>query len=236
MAGLFSRIFRMGQAEAHSMVDKLEDPIKMTEQGIRELKKDLTESMQSLAQVKGIVIRMRNDAENKKKLAADYESKAMALLQKGQGGSLDPAEAERLATEALSRKETAAKEAVRLSTEMTAQEGMSNQLQKNVDKLRTTIQRYENDLITLRARSKTAAATKKLNAQIAKVDTGGTIAMLEKMRSKVEEDESLAKAYGEIADTSTSVDDEITKALGTGSNLPAVSDSLAALKAKMKIS
>jgi len=236
MAGLFSRIFQLGKSEVHSLVDKIEDPIKMTEQGIRDLKKDLTSSMQGLAQVKGIVIRMRNDSENKKKLAADYESKAMALLQKGQSGSLDAAEAERLATEALGRKETAAQEAVRLSQELIAQEGMSNQLQRNVEKLRTTIQRYENDLITLRARAKTAAATKKLNAQIAQVDSGGTIAMLEKMRTKVEEDESLAKAYGEIADTSTSVDDEINKALGTGSNLPQVSDSLAALKAKMKIS
>lgn len=236
MAGLFSRIFQLGKSEVHSLVDKIEDPIKMTEQGIRDLKKDLTSSMQGLAQVKGIVIRMRNDSENKKKLAADYESKAMALLQKGQSGSLDAAEAERLATEALGRKETAAQEAVRLSQELIAQEGMSNQLQRNVEKLRTTIQRYENDLITLRARAKTAAATKKLNAQIAQVDSGGTIAMLEKMRAKVEEDESLAKAYGEIADTSTSVDDEINKALGTGANLPQVSDSLAALKAKMKIS
>lgn len=236
MAGLFSRIFQLGKSEVHSLVDKIEDPIKMTEQGIRDLKKDLTSSMQGLAQVKGIVIRMRNDSENKKKLAADYESKAMALLQKGQSGSLDAAEAERLATEALGRKETAAQEAVRLSQELIAQEGMSNSLQRNVEKLRTTIQRYENDLITLRARAKTAAATKKLNAQIAQVDSGGTIAMLEKMRAKVEEDESLAKAYGEIADTSTSVDDEINKALGTGANLPQVSDSLAALKAKMKIS
>ena len=101
MAGLLSRIFRMGKAEAHSLVDQIEDPIKMTEHGIRDLKKDLTISMQSLAQVKGIVIRMRNDAENKKKLAADYEHKAMALLQQGQGGYLDSAEAERLATEAL---------------------------------------------------------------------------------------------------------------------------------------
>lgn len=236
MAGLFSRIFQLGKSEAHSLVDKIEDPIKMTEQGIRDLKKDLTGSMQSLAEVKGIVMRMRNDSENKKKLAADYERKAMALLQKGQGDSLDATEAERLATEALSRKETAGQEAVRLSKEMIAQENMSNQLQKNVDKLRTTIQRYENDLITLRARAKTASATKKLNAQIAQVDSGGTIAMLEKMRAKVEEDESLATAYGEIADAETSVDDEIEKALGTGSNLPQVSDSLAALKAKMKIS
>ncbi len=235
MAGLFTRILRLGKAEAHSVVNKFEDPIKMTEQGIRELKKDLEESMKSLAQVKSIVIRMRNDAENKKKLAADYESKAMALLQKAEQGSLEMSEAERLATEVLSRKEDAAKEALRLSKEVSSQESMVLQLQRNVDKLRTTVQRYENDLVTLRARAKTAAATRKLNAQIARVYSDGTIAMLEKMRDKVEEDESLAKAYGEIADSGQSVDEQINKALGEGSSMPGASDSLAALKAKMKI-
>ena len=235
MSGLFSRVLRLGKSEAHAVMDKFEDPIKMTEQGIRELKKDLEESMKSLAQVKGIVIRMKNDAENKKKLAADYESKAMALLQKAQQGSLDMAEAERLATDVLGRKETASQEALRLSKELTNQESMALQLQNNVEKLRTTVQRYENDLITLRARAKTAAATRKLNAQIARVDSDGTIAMLEKMRDKVEEDESLAQAYGEIADSGQSIDDQITKALGEGSSTPGVSDSLAALKAKMKI-
>jgi len=235
MSGLFSRVLRLGKSEAHAVMDKFEDPIKMTEQGIRELKKDLEGSMKSLAQVKGIVIRMRNDADNKKKLAADYESKAMALLQKAQQGSLDMAEAERLATDVLGRKETARQEALRLSKELTNQESMALQLQNNVEKLRTTVQRYENDLITLRARAKTAAATRKLNAQIAKVDSDGTIVMLEKMRNKVEEDESLAQAYGEMADSGQSIDDQITKALGEGSSTPGVSDSLTALKAKMKI-
>jgi phage shock protein A len=235
MSGLFSRVLRLGKSEAHAVMDKFEDPIKMTEQGIRELKKDLEGSMKSLAQVKGIVIRMRNDADNKKKLAADYESKAMALLQKAQQGSLDMAEAERLATDVLGRKETASQEALRLSKELTNQESMALQLQNNVEKLRTTVQRYENDLVTLRARAKTAAATRKLNAQIAKVDSDGTIVMLEKMRNKVEEDESLAQAYGEIADSGQSIDDQITKALGEGSSTPGVSDSLTALKAKMKI-
>jgi phage shock protein A len=159
----------------------------------------------------------------------------MALLQKAQQGSLDMAEAERLATDVLGRKETASQEALRLSKELTNQESMALQLQNNVEKLRTTVQRYENDLITLRARAKTAAATRKLNAQIAKVDSDGTIVMLEKMRNKVEEDESLAQAYGEIADSGQSIDDEITKALGEGSSTPGVSDSLATLKAKMKI-
>ena len=87
--GLFQRIFKVGESQAHSLVDKLEDPIKMTEQGIRDLKNDLQKAMTSLAQVKAIAIRHKKDAEDQKKQAADYERKAMMLLQKMQGGDID---------------------------------------------------------------------------------------------------------------------------------------------------
>ncbi|MBW1834396.1 MAG: PspA/IM30 family protein [Deltaproteobacteria bacterium] len=229
---IFKRIFRVTQAETHALIDKLEDPIKMTEQGIRDLKKDLQQAMSSLAEVKSMAIRTRRDADNKKKLAADYERKAMMLLQKMQGGELDSTDAERLATQALNQKEQLAAEAVQLSQDAERHEQMANQLQANVNKIKSTVTTYENDLITLKARARTASATKKINQQIARVDSSGTIAMLEKMRSRVEEDESLATAYGEMATADKSVDDEINKALSGGSP-PSTSQSLLELKQKM---
>lgn len=234
MASIFQRLFKVGQSQAHDIINKFEDPIKMTEQGIRDLKKDLQGSMRSLAEVKGITIRMKKEAEDNKRLAADYERKAMLLLQKMQKGDIDGAEAERLATEALKKKEDCSQKAVRLMKEQEQQEKMSAQLQANVDKLRSTVSTYENDLITLRARAKTAAATRKVNEQMAKVDSSGTISMLEKMKAKVEEDESLAQSYGEIASADKSIDDELNAALGSGETSTA-SDSLAALKSKMGI-
>jgi len=231
---IFKRFFKVTQAEAHAVLDKFEDPIKMTEQGIRDLKDDLQAAMTSLAEVKGMGLRTRREAENRKKLAADYERKAMTILQKMQAGEIDQAEAERLASEALAKKESAAAEAIRLSEEATRHENMGNQLQANVNKIKSTITTYENDLLILKARSKTATATRKINQQLARVDASGTIAMLEKMKAKVEEDESLAQAYGEIAAVETSVDDEINAALTKGSSAPA-SKSLEELKAKMGI-
>jgi phage shock protein A len=231
---IFKRIFKVGQAEAHSVVDKFEDPIKMTEQGIRDLKKDLNAAMTSLAEVKGIAIRTRKESDNNKKLAADYERKAMLLLQKMQGGQLDAADAERLATEALSKKEQISGEAVRLAKEAERHEQMSNQLQANVNKIKSSITSYENDLVTLRARARTAASTKKINQQLAKIDSSGTIAMLEKMKSKVEEDESLAIAYGDLASADNSIDDEIHAAL-EGGQAPSASEHLLELKKKMGI-
>ena len=231
---LFKRLFRVSQAEAHPIVDKFEDPIKMTEQGIRDLKKDLQASMTSLAEVKAIAIRTRREADNHKKLTVDYERKAMMLLQKMQSGEMDQADAERLATQALNKKEQSAADAIRLAQEAERHEQMAGQLQANVNKIKSGVNTYENDLVTLKARAKTAAATKKINQQIARVDSSGTIAMLEKMKSKVEEDEALALAYGEMADLDKSVDDEIDEALKSGNTVTA-SVHLLELKKKMGI-
>ena len=99
--------------------------------------------------------------------------------------------------------------------------------------MKAAIATYENDLVTLRARAKTAAATKKINKQLSKVDSNGTLAMLERMKERVEEDESLAEAYGDMADSSKSLDDEIDAVID---DKGAGSDQLAELKAKMGMS
>ena len=51
---ILKRVFKIGQAEANNLIDKLEDPIKLTEQGIRDMKKDLDGNLQALAEVKAM--------------------------------------------------------------------------------------------------------------------------------------------------------------------------------------
>ncbi|MDA0711487.1 MAG: PspA/IM30 family protein [bacterium] len=228
---IFQRLFSVGKAEVNATIDKFEDPIKMTEQGIRDLKRDLNAAMTSLAEVKGQAIRLRKQVEDNKKASADYERKAMLLLQRAQNGDIDAGEADRLATEALSRKDESDTRVTQLGQSATQQEAMANQLQAQVEKLKSTVARHENELITLRARARTAAATKKINKQLAKVDSSGTIAMLERMKERVEEDESLSEAYGEMAGAARGVDEEIDIALSTPSS--SQDERLAALKAKM---
>ncbi len=230
----FQRIFKNVQSQAHSVVDKLEDPIKLSEQGIRDLKKDLGGSMQSLAQVKAIAIRFKKDSDDQKKLAKDYERKAMLLLQKMKSGDLDPADAERLATEALNKKESAVQRAGVLKKDHEQQKAMGDQLQAKVQTLKETISRYETELVTLKARAKTATSMRKINQQLSSVDSSSTIALLERMKDKVVEEESLAEAYGEMGDASVTLDQEIDRTLAAPSSA-ATSDSLAELKKKMGI-
>ena len=226
----------MGEAEAHSAVDKLENPIKMTEQGIRDLKKDLDKSLHALAEVKAMAIRSKNDVQTYNNKAKDYEQKAMLLLKRAQNGDLEAGEADRLASEALVKKEENQEHASRAKAEQDKFESSVAQLDQNVKRIKSTISKYENELKTLKARVKVSTATKNLNKQMAQIDSSSTVSMLERMKEKVAQEEALAESYGDIANESRSVDDEIDKALEGGSSEAKAADDLAALKAKMGLS
>ncbi|MEN7546653.1 PspA/IM30 family protein [Rapidithrix thailandica] len=230
----FKRLFNIGSAEVHSAIDKIEDPVKMTEQGIRDLKSDLDKSLKGLAEVKAIEIRTRKEAEQQKALASDYENKAMMLLKRAQDGQVAPEEADRLASQALTKKEQALQQAANSQKMLQTHEASVAKMEQNVHRLKNQISTWENELKTLKARSKVSQATTKLNKQLANIDSGGTITMLERMKEKVDQQEALAESYGDLANTAKSVDEEIDQALlGSGSSSSSSSDSLLALKAKM---
>ena len=102
---LIKRLLNIGKAEAESMVDKLEDPIKLTEQGIRDLEMQLDSAIKALAEVKALSIRTEKQYQEYRLNAVDYEKKAILILKKAQSGDLDEAEGDRLASEALLLKE-----------------------------------------------------------------------------------------------------------------------------------
>ncbi|KXX72438.1 PspA/IM30 family protein [Flammeovirga sp. SJP92] len=229
----FKRIFGWMSAESHAVMDNLEDPIKMTDQGIRELKGDLDKSLQGLAQVKAISIRTRKEYEQHKQAAADWERKAVLLLQKANTGQLDVAEADRLATEALSKKEQAVAAAQTHEKMVVQNEAQVTKMEQNVQRLKSQISQWENEAKTLKARAKVSEASSKINKQLASIDSSSTVAMLERMKNKVEETEALAESYGDIADANVSVDEEINKAIGPGSGTSSLA--LEQLKEKMRL-
>lgn len=212
---IFRRLFRIGQAEANSAIDKMEDPIKMTEQGIRDMKLDLDKSLEALAQVKALAIRANNEKEEYKIKAADYQNKAMLILKKAQSGDMSMEEADRLAKEALIKKEECTNHVERASEEAVKFNTSVDQLEKNVAAIKSNISKWENELKTLKARVKVSKATKNLNKQMAEIDSSSTVSMLERMKEKVQQEEALAEAYGDIANEGKSIDDELDAAVDT---------------------
>lgn len=234
--GILSRLFKIGQAEANAAIDKLEDPIKMTEQGIRDMKQSLDDSLRAYAEVKALAIRSKRTAQEHKEKAADYEQKAILLVTKAERGEIDLAESDRLAAEALARKEENVIAAAKSEADAQRIEAQLVQLDGKIKILKSNIAKYETELSTLKARAKVSEATSKLNRQMTNLDSSGTVTMLEKMKQKVEQEEALAEAYGDMADANKSLDDEIDSVLkkGQGAQNPQGAAALAELKAKLK--
>ncbi|TWP27708.1 PspA/IM30 family protein [Apibacter muscae] len=233
MSNIFKRLLRIGSAEIHSVIDKMEEPVRMTEQGIREMKADLENSLEALAKIKALAIRTNNDISKKNKDAEEYEAKAILLMTKAKNGDLDPQQAEKLAKEALTLKARLLSEAEILSAEKTQHDQVVDNMSNNIDILKFNINKWENELRILKARVKVSKATQEVNKQMAQVDNDGTMNMLERMRNKVADDEALAEAYGTLANKNISVDEAIDRAIG-GDSLK-VNQDLEEIKRKLEL-
>ncbi len=210
---IFKRIFRIGQAEIHAAVEKMEDPVKMTEQGLRELKEDLNEATEAYAKVKALAIRTQNEKEVCLKEATTYGQKAVLVMEKAQDGSLELEKAETLAKEALRLKMQYTAESEELEQQAAVHQQSAAEMLKNIEVIKENLAKWEKELKTLKARVKVSKATQQVNKQLAHLDANDTISMLERMKEKVEDQEALAKAYGEIAGEKSTIKEDLEKVL-----------------------
>lgn len=227
---LLIRVLKFLQSEAHALISKFEDPVKLIEQGIRDLKKDFDESMKSVAQIKAIAIGTKKEIETKKQIAADYEQKAMLILQKAKNGEIEEAEADRLASAALQKRQEALKLVEKLTNDAKNYDESLEKMSKKILELKNKIKESENEYNSLKARATIAKTTKKVNQQLSTISSDSTMAMIEDMKTRINAEENLAEAYGEIALVETSIDDEINNAIGTDLD---VQKSLTEMKQKL---
>lgn len=222
---IFGRLFKVGQANANKVVDKLEKPEVMLEQAIRDQQKHIAEAKQSVQaviaterQVKGLL-----DQElNNKQL---WENKATMALKAGN---------EDLATKALVRSEEHDGKATSLQPQWETQ-------RKEVEKLKAGIRKMEEELAELRrnkdiiiAQSKAADAKKMIYNAKAKIGRNTTTDLVERMKAKALRSSYEADAAEELADEATgdSLEKEFEQLGGTTAS-QSVQDKLAALKAKV---
>lgn len=222
---IFGRLFKVGQANANKMVDKLEKPEVMLDQAIRDQQKHIAEAKQSVQaviaterQVKGLL-----DQElNNKQL---WENKASMALKSGN---------EDLATKALVRSEEHEGKANSLQPQWEAQ-------RKEVEKLKAGILKMEDELAELRrnkdiiiAQSKAADAKKMIYEAKAKIGRNTTTDLVDRMKAKALRSSYEADAAEELADEASgdSLEKEFEQIGGTAAS-QSVQDKLAALKAKV---
>ncbi len=222
---IFKRLLKIGQAEIHALVDMMEDPISLTEQGIRDMKKQLHDTTESAAKIRASIIRSENLILEKEQQAAEMAEKAKVALTKAQTGELTTQQSEKLAAEALLIKKRIVKETQELHVEISEHTAKREEINKHIEVLQLNISKWEKELTTLRAKQQVNEAASLANQQMANIDSNSTLDMLQRVKNKVANDEALAEAYAEMAQNKIELPDE----------QKAVQDELTALKKQMGI-
>lgn len=228
--GIFGRLLKIGEAEANKVVDKLEDPITMMEQAVKDLRKDLGLGVEALASTKTEAKRARKEYEESARKMREFLESAERLQTQPDKQAL----AKRALDEA-----RRIKDSVPALKKIAEDRGVEeNVLQKQVDDQQRLIADYERKLVTLRQRDKAVTAKEKFNKRRAGMDPASAQALLERMEKKIDEKEASADSYGEIADqrgSTQSLEEELRHALPPpdAPSETSLQDEIAALKAQL---
>lgn len=225
---IFDRLFRIGAAEANAAVDKLEDPAKMAEQILRELRANYQQAIQGEAEIKAMALQHRASELKSRNAADDWEKKANELLDRIETKQLDEAKGTELANKAAEAHQAALNEANEYAKMAEKEESAVAVMDLKIKQIKDQIAETESRAQMIQSRAKTAEVSEKISKTLSSVDTDGLMATLNRMDQKASAQEFRAAAYAQIDDSTLSTEQEINKALGAGTS----SSALEAIKAK----
>ena len=230
--GIWNRIFRIGKAETNAALDKIENTTNMVDQGIIELKEKLNKSVEALAQIKALKIQSEREKVTAEGKAKDYQTKAENLAKAIQAGKISEEDGKKAAIDCINSKKIAEADVLRISGDINKHQASVDKMSTSVESLRKSITEWEHEAKTLKARQKVASATADINKQLAGIDANDTLAMMERMKAKVDETEALSESYAEIAGENVSLDKKVDTLLAEAN--VSGDDDFAALMASVK--
>jgi len=225
---IFDRLFRIGKAEANAAVDKLEDPSKMADQILRELRANYQQAIQGEAEIKALALSHRAAELQARNKAEEWENKTNGLLDRVESGELDATQGNDLAAKAAQAHADALAQADQYKGMAEKEESAVNVMDLKIKQIKDQIAETENRAKMIQSRAKTAEVSEKINKTLSNVDTDGLMQTLNRMDERASAQEFRAAAYAQIEDSTLSTEQEINKALGAGSS----SAALEAIKAK----
>jgi len=225
---IFDRLFRIGKAEANAAIDKLEDPAKMADQILRELRSNYQQAIQGEAEIKALALQHRASELKARNTADEWEKKTNELLDRIESKQLDEAKGNDLAAKAAEAHQTAENEANQWAKMAEKEESAVAVMDLKIKQIRDQIAETESRAQLIQSRAKTAEVSERINKTMSSVDTDGLMATLNRMDQKASAQEFRAAAYAQIDDATMSTEQEINKVLGAGPQ----SNALEAIKAK----
>jgi phage shock protein A len=221
--GIFSRLGTLIKSNINDMISKAEDPEKMLNQVLVDMKQQLVEAKKQVAVAIADEKRLKKQNEDEAAKAKDWERKAMMAVRAGDDG---------LAREALARKAEHDEASTVMEKQWQSQKDAVDKLKDSLRTLNSKIEEAKRKKNILVARKKRAEAQKTIHDTMAGLSDTSAFETFDRMAAKIDQLEAEAEAGAEVAGELTAGDqlERKFKQLEAG---PGADHMLTELKAKM---
>jgi phage shock protein A len=187
--GLFDRLSTLFRSNINDMISRAENPEKMLNQLILDMKTQLAKAKQEAASAIADEKKLQAEAEGLKKQAEDWERRAMLAVQEGRDD---------LATQALMRYNEALQGAQSLHETWLKHKAETENLKVSLRQLNDKIEEAKRKKNILVARAKRAEAQQRIQETMAGMSDKSAFESFERMAEKIEATERKALAAAEI--------------------------------------
>jgi phage shock protein A len=188
--GLFSRLGTLIKSNINDMISKAEDPEKMLNQVLVDMKQQLIEAKKQVAVSIADEKRLKKQYEDEEQKAKDWERKAMMAVR---------ANDDTLAREALARKGEHDESSAVLQKQWTLQRDAVEKLKDSLRALNNKIEEAKRKKNILIARKKRAEAQKTIHDTMSGLKDQSAFETFDRMAAKIDQLEAEADAGAEIA-------------------------------------
>ncbi|HSR16260.1 MAG TPA: PspA/IM30 family protein [Gemmatimonadales bacterium] len=187
--GIFDRIATLFRSNINDLISRAENPEKMLNQLITDMKTQLAKAKQEAASAIADEKRLQAEAEQLKKQAEDWERRAMLAVQEGRDD---------LATQALMRYNESLQGAQQLHETWVRHKAETEQLKVSLRQLHDKIEEAKRKKNILVARAKRAEAQQRIQQTMAGMSDKSAFESFERMTEKIEDIERKALAAAEL--------------------------------------
>jgi phage shock protein A len=187
--GLFDRLSAMLRSNINDLISRAENPEKMLNQLILDMKTQLAKAKQQVASAIADEKKLQNDAEGLRKQAEDWERRAMMAVQEGRDD---------LAKQALGRYNEQLQGAQQLHETWIRHKAETEQLKLSLRQLNDKIEEAKRKKNILVARSKRAEAQQRIQETMSGLSDKSAFESFERMAEKIEATERKALAAAEL--------------------------------------
>ncbi len=223
--GILNRISTLIKANINDLISRSEDPEKILNQLILDMKEQLIQAKKQVAVAIADEKRIKKQYDKESEKAREWEKKAMMAVRAGR---------DKLAKEALSRKSEHDELAEEFKAQWEAQKTAADKLRNSLRQLNKKIEEAQRKKNLLIARKKRAEAQKTIQNTMSGMNDTSAFDAFDRMEGKIDQIEAEAEASAELAEGLAG--DDLSSEFEALEADHGSDEALAALKAKMGVS